>query len=94
MNQYSQKVLRLLLLGPIFAPYAFAQQSPWGSAVKKLSTEVSGTIVNGLAIVAIVVGGLYIAFSEGGSHHRTIGNIIIGLGMALGGARFVQWLFT
>jgi type IV secretion system protein TrbC len=70
----------------------FAQQSPWGSAATKLATEFTGPIARGLALVAIVIGGLTLAFSEGGGR-RAIGGLIFGLGMALGAAQMVTWLF-
>ena len=46
----------------------------------------------GLSLIAIVVGGLMFAFGEGGSK-RTLAGIIFGLGMAMGAANFLAWLF-
>ncbi len=69
-----------------------AQQSPWGQAAEKLANEFTGPIARGFALVAVVVGGLTVAFSEN-SVHRTVGAIVIGLGMALGAAAFITWLF-
>ncbi len=66
--------------------------SPWVSAVNNLQTAFTGPIARGLALVAIVVGGLMFAFQEGGSKQALAG-IIFGLGMALGAANFIAWLF-
>ncbi len=66
--------------------------NPWETAVTALRTAMTGTIAQGLALVAIVVGGLMFAFGEGGSK-RTLAGIIFGLGMALGAANFSSWLF-
>ena len=66
--------------------------SPWVTAVTNLQTAFTGPIARGLALVAIVVGGLMFAFQEGGSKQALTG-IIFGLGMALGAANFITWLF-
>ncbi len=71
----------------------FAQgTSPWVQAVNNLQQAFTGPIARGLALVAIVVGGLMFAFQEGGSKQALAG-IIFGLGMALGAANFIAWLF-
>ncbi len=85
--------------GALVALVAFAQQqlaaqgvSPWVTAVNNLQTAFTGPIARGLALVAIVVGGLMFAFQEGGSKQALAG-IIFGLGMALGAANFIAWMF-
>jgi|SRR5579884_318618 len=70
----------------------FAQGSPWENAVTSLQTSFTGPIAKGLALVAIVVGGLMFAFGEGGSK-KMLSGIVFGLGMALGAVNFVSWLF-
>lgn len=70
-----------------------AQSSPWGNAATKLATEFAGPIARGFSLVAIVIGGLTLAFSDGGGK-RTLGSLIFGLGMALGAAQFMTWLFA
>lgn len=67
--------------------------SPWVDAVANLSAAFTGPIARGLALVAIVVGGIMFAFGEGGSKQQLAG-IIFGLGMALGAANFITWMFT
>ncbi len=77
----------------VAARVALAQGvSPWVQAVNNLQTAFTGPIARGLALVAIVVGGLMFAFQEGGSKQALAG-IIFGLGMALGAANFIAWLF-
>ena len=66
--------------------------SPWVEAVNNLEAAFTGPISRGLALVAIVIGGLMFAFGEGGSKQQMAG-IIFGLGMALGAANFVTWMF-
>ena len=66
--------------------------NPWEEAVDALQTAMTGPIARGLSLVAIVIGGLMFAFGEGGSK-RTLAGIIFGLGMAMGAANFLAWLF-
>ena len=87
-----RRVIELAILLSAFATCVFAQ-SPWATMAERLSQDFSGPIARGLSIVAIVVGGLTVAFSEGGGR-RVVGGILFGLGMALGAARFVSWLFS
>ena len=70
----------------------WAQVSPWVEAVNELQAQFTGPIARGLSLIAIVVGGLMFAFGEGGSK-RTLAGIIFGLGMAMGAANFLAWLF-
>jgi type IV secretion system protein TrbC len=69
-----------------------AGNSPWENAVQVLQTAFTGPIATGLALVAIVVGGLVFAFGEGGAK-RTMAGIIFGVGMAIGAVNFMAWLF-
>jgi hypothetical protein len=44
-------------------------------------------------VVAIVVGGLMVAFGEGAAK-RTLAGVIFGVGMAVGRSNFMAWLFS
>ena len=65
---------------------------PWVDAENELQAQFTGPVARGLSLIAIVVGGLMFAFGEGGSK-RTLAGIIFGLGMAMGAANFLAWLF-
>lgn len=80
----------LALAGKTFAQTGGA--SPWENAVNVLQTAFTGPIAKGLALVAIVVGGLTFAFGEGGGK-KTFAGIIFGLGMAVLAVNFLTWLF-
>jgi type IV secretory pathway VirB2 component (pilin) len=69
-----------------------AQTDPWSATATKIGVAFTGPIAKGFALVAIVLGGLQLAFSEGGGKQR-IGGLIFGLGLALGAASFLSWLF-
>ena len=79
----------------VFLPaIALAQGvSPWLDAVQVLQDAFTGPIARGLSLIAIVIGGLMFAFGEGGSK-KALAGIIFGLGMAMGAANFLSWLFT
>jgi type IV secretion system protein TrbC len=81
--------------GLLLARAAFAQatgNSPWENAVNVLQAAFTGPIAKGLALVAIVVGGLTFAFGEGAGK-RTFAGIVFGVGMAVLAVNFLTWLF-
>ena len=88
------RIVMVAAAGLIVVPAEVLAQgtSPWVDAVANLSTAFTGPIARGLALVSIVVGGLMFAFGEGGSKSALAG-IIFGLGMALGAANFITWMF-
>ena len=87
---------RVVLLLSIFALSAvdlMAQgTSPWLNAIEVLKDAFTGPLARGLSLIAVVVGGLMFAFGEGGSK-KALAGIIFGLGMAMGAANFLDWLF-
>lgn len=87
-NAVGQALLFLILTGQLHA-----QQSPWGVTANKLADELTGPVARAFALIAIVVGGLTIACIQNADARRIIGNLIIGLCMALGAATLVRWLF-
>ena len=74
---------------PVFAQGV----SPWLNAVDVLQQAFTGPLARGLSLIAIVIGGLMFAFGEGGSK-KALAGIIFGLGMAMGAANFLTWLFS
>ena len=73
-------------------PVVTPSTGPWVDAVTVLQNAFTGTIARGLSLIAIVIGGLMFAFGEGGSK-RALAGIVFGLGMTLGAANFIDWLF-
>jgi len=69
-----------------------AGNSPWENAVNVLQTAFTGPIAKGLALIAIVIGGITFAFGEGGGK-RTFAGIVFGIGMAVLAVNFLTWLF-
>ena len=75
------------------APLLAQGVSPWLSAIDVLQQAFTGPIARGLSLIAIVVGGLMFAFGEGGSK-KALAGIVFGLGMSMGAANFLTWLFS
>ncbi len=92
-----RNVLRALLVavlvGILDAPIFAQGVSPWLSAIDVLQQAFTGPIARGLSLIAIVVGGLMFAFGEGGSK-KALAGIVFGLGMSMGAANFLTWLFS
>ena len=84
--------IALLLLSPL-GTTLLAQASPWENAVTVLETSFTGPIARGLSLVAIVVGGLMMAFGDQGGK-RAIAGIVFGIGMAISAVSFLGWLFV
>ena len=86
-------ILIVALIGASASTELLAQgTSPWLQAIDVLQTAFTGPIARGLSLIAIVVGGLMFAFGEGGSK-KALAGIVFGLGMAMGAANFLAWLF-
>ena len=86
-------ILIVALIGAAASTELLAQgTSPWLQAIDVLQTAFTGPIARGLSLIAIVVGGLMFAFGEGGSK-KALAGIVFGLGMAMGAANFLAWLF-
>ena len=82
----------LMAQTPPVTPPTTTGTSPWLQAIDVLQQAFTGPIARGLSLIAIVCGGLMFAFGEGGSK-KALAGIIFGLGMAMGAASFLSWLF-
>lgn len=71
----------------------YAQTDPWSNAATKMGTIFAGPIARGFGLVAIVLGGIGLAISDG-TGKKAIGGIIFGLGMALSATSFMAWLIS
>ena len=83
----------LFAVGLVDAPVFAQGVSPWLNAVDVLREAFTGPLARGLSLISIVIGGLMFTFGEGGSK-KALAGIILGLGMAMGAANFLTWLFT
>ena len=92
MSIFALSAAELMAQTPPVAPPGGAGASPWLQAIDVLQDAFTGPIARGLSLIAVVVGGLMFAFGEGGSN-KALAGIIFGLGMAMGAANFLTWLF-
>ena len=88
---HSTSVVRTTMLAIFVAAQCYGQ-SPWEIAVSNLVQAFVGPLAKGLSLIAIVIGGLTFAFSEGRSKKQFAG-LIFGIGMAVSSAAFLAWLF-
>ena len=65
---------------------------PWSMAASQLCTLFTGIVGRGLAVVAVIYGGLTYAFGEGGSKSALAG-IIFGVGMVLLAPQMLVYFF-
>jgi type IV secretion system protein TrbC len=91
LNRARRRATLLATVCAFGASAAFAA-SPWERAVDALAISFTGPIAKGLALVAVVIGGVTFAFGEGDSK-RLLAGIVFGIGMALGASQFIAWLF-
>lgn len=66
-------------------------QNPWGTAITNVRAFMVGDFATGMGIIATVIGGVTFAFGETASK-KFLATLILGLGMALFAARFINWL--
>ena len=86
------KYQRCLALAALTAFPVFAQD-PWTASANNLKTAFTGPIVTALIAVAVVITGMFFAFSEGQGKKQLTG-LIFGGAMAMGAVRFMAWIFT
>ena len=65
---------------------------PWSMAASQLCTLFTTTVGRGLAVVAVIFGGLAYAFGEGGSK-SAIAALVFGVGMVLLAPQFLVFFF-
>ena len=65
---------------------------PWSMAASQLCTLFTTTVGRGLAVVAVIFGGLTYAFGEGGSK-SALAAIVFGVGMVLLAPQFLVFFF-
>ena len=68
-----------------------ARRSGNGRVLQHPCTQFTRPIARGLSLIAIVVGGADVRLRRGSK--RTLAGITFGLGMAMGMANFLAWLF-
>ena len=71
-------MLLLVLAGPA---YASGSGMPWEGPLEQILDSMTGPVARAAAVIAIVIAGIGIMFSEGGSGIRKL--MFVGLGIAI-----------
>jgi type IV secretory pathway VirB2 component (pilin) len=86
----------LWLVGAAFAPaasFAAATGAPWEAPLQAFLNSLTGPVAQIAGVAAVVVAGLGIAFSEGGSGLRKLVWVALGLSIAFAATTFFLPLF-
>ena len=76
----------------ILASTAFgAGVSPWEIAAGSISDSLKGPFARSISLIAVLAGGLTVAFGEG-QMKKTLGGIGAGVGMLMGASTFLDWI--
>lgn len=92
LSVFIRRTFIVPVVGALLPVAAHASASPWENAVDVLKEAFTGPIARGLSLVAIVLGGLVIAFDEGHTKKQLAG-ILFGVGMSISAVNFLAWLF-
>ena len=90
-----KKTAFLTLAAMIYSGLAFAAGSgmPWETPLTNFLTSLTGPVAKIVGVAAVVIAGLGIAFSEGGSGMRRIITVVFGLTIAFSATTFFLPLF-
>ena len=67
---------------------------PWEGPLQKIVDSITGPVARVIAVLAIVLAGLGIAFGEAGSGVRKLFQVVFGLAIAFGAASIVASVFS
>ena len=94
----SQTALLAAGVAVMMASPAWASSSgtamPWEAPLTTIQNSLAGPVAKAIGIIAIVITGLGLAFSEGGSAVRKGIGIVFGLAIAFTATTFISSLFN
>jgi type IV secretory pathway VirB2 component (pilin) len=82
----------MLILMTVFCGSAHAQTDPWTTTAKALLAIFTGPLARAFVVVAIVISGLTLAFSESGGK-RGLAGLFFGGALAIGASQMAAILF-
>ena len=71
----------------------FAAGLPWEKPIDRIVDSLTGPVVRGAAMVAVVTTGVVLAFGEGGGFFRRAVSVVFGLSIATTAASLVATFF-
>ena len=72
---------------------AVAAMGPWEQAVGVMRTFFTGVFAQGIALIAVILGGAMFALDDGGGSKKKVGALVFGTGLMLMAAQFLNWMF-
>lgn len=81
-----RRVLPMLCIGLIFGAFAtdaLAQNMPWEGPICTVAKSLAGPTAKAIAVIAVVISGLMLAFMELGALFKTFMSLLMGISMAL-----------
>ena len=93
LPRISPVAIGMALVFLFFMADASAQSAsmPWVDPICRISSSFSGPVARGIAVIAIVICGLLMAFGELGGVFKTVLGLLMGVTMAVSA---VQWMNT
>lgn len=82
----------LTIATPAFAGTSGAPM-PWEGPLKRLIESFTGPVAQSLMVLAVILLGLGLAFSDGGGFTRKVLNVLFGLSLAAAGSSFILDFF-
>lgn len=92
LEKIRSKQVACYVAGQLLAAKACYAALPWDDTIDIIVDSVTGPVAKGIAVIAVVIGGLGIAFTDG-SFTKKFLMIAMGLAVALMAARFINALF-
>ncbi len=71
----------------------FGEPLPWEGPLQRIVDSLTGPVLRGVTIIAIVVSGIGFAFGEGGGFFRKTVGVVLGLSIATGAASIAASFF-
>ena len=74
-------------------PLLATAMGPWEQAVGVMRTFFTGVFAQGIALIAVILGGAMFALDDGGGSKKKVGALVFGTGLMLMAAQFLNWMF-
>lgn len=86
-------VLAILLFGMAAPAYAAGTGMPWEQPLQQVLDSITGPVARAAAVIAIVISGCGIMFSEGGGGIRRLAFVGLGIAIVFAAASFFLQFF-
>lgn len=63
---------------------------PWEAPMMTLQRSLTGPVAKAIAMIVVVVAGIFVALGEGGPAGRLVGRLVFGLGLLFGALQIIN----